>query len=155
MKLFNQTFFLNVPSQSYLLTFWNFKFKLLFKGRLKFSLRQCPILVKTYYYSNYSYEAFSTKLFLNVPHDIPHKSYLLAFWNFKLKLFVKKKQWNLRLWLMESKAHRNWMFDWLRVNGGYWCEHLDGSNVFTINGSPPSSIRPSRTIDLFLNRPMH
>ena len=37
-------------------------------------------------YSSYSYGSFSAKLFLKVPCDYPHKTCLLAFWNFKCKV---------------------------------------------------------------------
>ncbi len=46
---------------------------------------------------SYSYCSFSTKLFLKVPCDSPHKSYLYAFRNLKL-IFLKVR--NLTLWLM-------------------------------------------------------
>ncbi len=82
-----QSFFLknapgDSPPQSYLVAFWNFNFTLFIKKGLKVSLTHDDS-ESSKCYSSYSYEAFSTKL-LNVPYDIPHKRYFLAFWNFNL-----------------------------------------------------------------------
>ncbi len=104
MKLFQKHFVgfpHDSPHESYLLAFWNFKFKLK-KKRLKISLTQDRVGMKTSKpYSSYSSEASSTKLFQNVPYDSPHKRYLLGSWKFKFKLL--KMEFNL--WSMGRNAH--------------------------------------------------
>ena len=54
---------------------------------------------------SYSFHSFSTKLFLNVPCNNPHKTWFLEFWNFKFKLV--KKDWNLSLCPMEKWKSAN------------------------------------------------
>ena len=43
---------------------------------------------------------FPTKLFLKISCDIPDKTYLWEFWNFKFNVFLK--DWNLTWWSMET-----------------------------------------------------
>ena len=63
---------------------------------MKFSLTWDPMGVKiSKRYSFYSFESFSTKLFLNVPCNNPHKTCFLEFWNFKFKLFKKRLKFNI------------------------------------------------------------
>ncbi len=53
---------------------------------LKFSLTWEPMAVKiSNHYSSYSFDSFSTKLFLNVPCNSPHKTCFLEFWNLNKK----------------------------------------------------------------------
>ncbi len=40
-------------------------------------------------FSSHSYSSFETKCFVKNPYDSPHKSYCLAFWNSKFKVFKK------------------------------------------------------------------
>ncbi len=37
----------------------------------------------------YTYDSFTAKLFVSVPYDIPHKSYLFEFWNVTFKKLKK------------------------------------------------------------------
>ncbi len=68
---------------------WNFNF--FSKKWLKFSSSLDPMGVKiSKHYSSHSYDSFSTKLFLNVPCDSPHKSCLQEFWNLKFHFFFQK-----------------------------------------------------------------
>ena len=44
---------------------------------------------------SYTYDSFSTKLFIGVPCDSPHKSYFLEFRNFKLEKIKKGLKFNI------------------------------------------------------------
>ncbi len=88
------------PHKTCLYEFWNFKFQNFLK-RLKFSFTWDPVGVKlSKCYSSYSFDSFSTKLFLNVPCSSPHKTCFLEFASCSLEIFylnVLKKDWNLIL----------------------------------------------------------
>ncbi len=85
------TYSLWQSSQNLLIGILKFYFKFEFeKKRLKFSLTWDPMGVKiSKRYFSYSLYSFSTKLFLNVPCNNPHKPCFLKFCNFRFK-FKKK-----------------------------------------------------------------
>ena len=78
-------------------TSWDFQISNLIIRKMKFPLTWDPKGMKiSKRYSSYSYNSFSTKIFMHVTFDSPHKRYLLEFWNFKLHFYFK--DWMLAQW---------------------------------------------------------
>ncbi len=88
---FSTTHFQKIPSD-YPLKSWY----LFLKFRIWKFLRQIEIFINMGSYGSENFKTlllpqfrfFSTKLFVNVPCDNPHKTWLLEFWNFVFKLFL-------------------------------------------------------------------
>ena len=109
---YSTNFFLNVSCESpQKLGFWNFKFNIFFKKtKIEVFVSMGPYGSENSIISSYSYMILFHLKFLNLFNDIPHKSYLLGTWNFKL--IVLEKDWNLTLWAMgkrEMKIALKWL----------------------------------------------